>query len=204
MNMHRAKRLGLTGGIGSGKSTVARMLAERGAAIVDADAISRSLTTAGGLAMPQIEVEFGNNAVGADGALDRNFMRNLIFQEPQARLRLEAIVHPLISSLTEHQALQAEACGAQLLVFDVPLLVESGRWRQQVDAVVVVDCEEETQILRTMARSNLERPAVTHIMAAQASRQQRRAAADCVIYNDGLDLAALRQEVLSISAWLQL
>lgn len=202
--MQRAQRLGLTGGIGSGKSTVARMLAERGAAIVDADAISRSLTAAGGLAMPQIEVEFGTDAVGADGALERTFMRNLIFHDPQARLRLESIIHPLISSLTERQALQAEACGAPFLVFDVPLLVESGRWRQQVDAVVVVDCEEETQILRTMERSNLERSAVTHIMAAQVSRQQRRAAADWVIYNDGLDLAALRQEVLSISAWLQL
>lgn len=202
--MQRAQRLGLTGGIGSGKSTVARMLAEGGAVIVDADAISRSLTAAGGLAMPQIEVEFGTDAVGADGALERTFMRNLIFHDPQARLRLESIIHPLISSLTERQALQAEACGAPLLVFDVPLLVESGRWRQQVNAVVVVDCEEETQILRTMERSNLERSAVTHIMAAQAPRQQRRAAADWVIYNDGLDLAALRQEVLSISAWLQL
>ncbi|MEG0411839.1 MAG: dephospho-CoA kinase [Comamonas sp.] len=202
--MQRAQRLGLTGGIGSGKSTVARMLAERGAVIVDADATSRSLTAAGGLAMAQIEVEFGTDAVGADGALERTFMRNLIFHDPQARLRLQSIMHPLISSLTERQALQAEACGAPLLVFDVPLLVESGRWRQQVNAVVVVDCEEETQILRTMERSNLERSAVTHIMAAQASRQQRRAAADWVIYNDGLDLAALRQEVLSISAWLQL
>ncbi len=202
--MHRAQRWGLTGGIGSGKSTVARMLAERGAAIVDADAISRSLTAAGGLAMPQIEVEFGTAAVDADGALERNFMRYLIFHAPQARLRLEAIIHPLISSLNERQALQAEACGAPLLVFDVPLLVESGRWRQQVEAVVVVDCEEETQILRTMERSGLERSAVTHIMAAQASRQQRRAAADWVIYNDGLDLAALRHDVLSISARLQL
>lgn len=202
--MQRAKRLGLTGGIGSGKSTVGQMLTERGAAIVDADAISRSLTAAGGLAMPQIEVAFGTSAVDDHGALDRGFMRDLIFQDPSARQRLEAIIHPLIGNLTERQALQAEACGAPLLVFDVPLLVESGRWRQQVDAVVVVDCEESTQIQRVMARNHLDHAEVERIMAAQATRAQRIAAADWVIYNDGLDLAALRQEVLSISAWLQL
>ena len=117
---------------------------------------------------------------------------------------MEAIVHPLIGTLTERQALQAEACGTPLLVFDVPLLVESGRWRQQVHAVVVVDCEEETQIQRVIARNGLERAAIEKIMAAQATRTQRRAAADWVIYNERLDFAALRQEVLSISAQLQL
>lgn len=204
MTMQRARRVGLTGGIGSGKSTVAQLLAENGAAIIDADAISRSLTAAGGLAIPQIEYEFGAQAITPDGALDRGFMRTLIFQDASAKARLETIIHPLISSLTERQALQAEACGAPLLVFDVPLLVESGRWRQQVDAVVVVDCEEETQIQRVMARSGLTREAVQQIMRHQATRAQRRAAADWVVYNDGLDFAALRQEVLSISAQLPL
>ena len=202
--MQRARRIGLTGGIGSGKSTVAQILAEAGAAIIDADAISRSLTSSDGLAMPSIEAEFGSQALDAQGALDRAFMRELIFQDPSAKQRLEAIIHPLVGALTERQALQAEACGAQLLVFDVPLLVESGRWRQQVSAVIVVDCEEETQIQRVMARNGLERAAVEKIMAAQASRAQRRAAADWVIYNDALDFAALRQEVLSISAQLPL
>ncbi|WP_312566450.1 dephospho-CoA kinase [Comamonas sp.] len=202
--MQRARRIGLTGGIGSGKSTVAQILAEAGAAIIDADAISRSLTSSDGLAMPSIEAEFGSQALNAQGALDRAFMRELIFQDPSAKQRLEAIIHPLVGALTERQALQAEACGAQLLVFDVPLLVESGRWRQQVSAVIVVDCEEETQIQRVMARNGLERAAVEKIMAAQASRAQRRAAADWVIYNDALDFAALRQEVLSISAQLPL
>lgn len=202
--MPRSKRLGLTGGIGSGKSTVASMLTELGAAVIDADAISRSLTAAGGLALPQIEAEFGTQAIDRSGALDRAFMRTLVFQDPTARQRLEAIVHPLIGHLTERQALQAEACGSKLLVFDVPLLVESGRWRPQVHAVLVVDCQEATQVHRVMARNQLERPAILAIMAAQATRAQRRAAADCVIYNDGLDLAALRQEVLSISAWLPL
>lgn len=202
--MQRARRIGLTGGIGSGKSTVAQILAEAGAAIIDADAISRSLTSSDGLAMPSIEAEFGSQTLNAQGALDRAFMRELIFQDPSAKQRLEAIIHPLVGALTERQALQAEACGAQLLVFDVPLLVESGRWRQQVSAVIVVDCEEETQIQRVMARNGLERAAVEKIMAAQASRAQRRAAADWVIYNDALDFAALRQEVLSISAQLPL
>lgn len=202
--MQRAKRIGLTGGIGSGKSTVAQLLGENGAVIIDADALSRSLTAAGGLAIPQIETAFGSEAIDESGALDRAFMRNLVFQDPGARQRLEAIIHPLITHLTERQALQAEACGASLLVFDVPLLVESGRWRQQVDAVLVVDCEESTQIQRVIARNGLERPAIEKIMAAQASREQRRSAADYVIYNDAIDFAQLRQEVLSISAQLQL
>ena len=202
--MQRARRIGLTGGIGSGKSTVAQILAQAGAAIIDADAISRSLTSAGGLAIAPIEAPFGPQAIDAQGALNRAFMRDLIFQDPCAKQRLEAIVHPLVGHLIERQALQAQACGHQVLVFDVPLLVESGHWRQQLDAVIVVDCETETQIARVMARSGLERPAVERIIAAQATRAQRKAAADCVIYNDGLDLAGLAHEVLSISAWLPL
>ena len=202
--MRRAQRIGLTGGIGSGKSTVGDMLAQHGAAVIDADAISRSLTASGGLAIAPLEAEFGACAIDSSGALDRAFMRSLVFQDPCARQRLEAIVHPLIGNLTERQALQAEASGATVLVFDVPLLVESVRWRQQVAAVIVVDCEEETQIQRVIARSGLERAAVQRIMAAQATRAQRRAAADWVIYNDGIDFEKLQQEVLSISAQLQL
>ena len=204
MNAQRAQRWGLTGGIGSGKSTVAQMLAAAGAVVIDADQIARSLTAAGGLAMPQIEVEFGASAIDAQGSLDRDFMRQLVFEDPGARQRLEAIVHPLVGSLSERQALQAGACGARWLVFDIPLLVESGRWRPQLDAVLVVDCEESTQVQRVSARNGLAPDAIARIMAAQATRAQRRAAADWVIYNDGLDLAGLRQEVLSISAWLQL
>lgn len=202
--MQRAYRLGLTGGIGSGKSTVAQILASAGAAIMDADAIARSITAPHGAAIAPIAEAFGPQAIGADGALDRAYMRQLVFQDATARQRLEAITHPLIAQLTEQQALQALQRGARLLVFDVPLLVESGRWRQQLDAVLVVDCEPETQIQRVMARNGLERTVVEKILAAQASRQQRMAAADYVIYNDGIDLAALRTEVLSISAWLPL
>ena len=196
----RVPRLGLTGGIGSGKSTVAGLLAARGAAVIDADAIARSLTAPGGAALPAIAAHFGPQAIGADGALDRDHMRQLVFADPSARQQLEAITHPLIGQHTQQQAQEAETRGAPLLVFDVPLLVESGRWRQQVDQVLVVDCTEATQISRVMARNGLAREAVERILAAQASRAQRRAAADWVIYNESVDLATLQGKVLSISA----
>lgn len=202
--MAQAFRLGLTGGIGSGKSTVGKMLTEQGAALIDADAISRSLTASGGLAIAPITETFGPAAVNAQGALDRDFMRQLIFQDPSARLRLEAIIHPLVGQVTLDQASQAQAQGARLLVFDIPLLVESDRWRPQLDAILVVDCSEETQIQRVMARNQLARSAIEQIMAAQATRAQRQAAADWVIYNDGLNFTELREEVLSISAQLPL
>lgn len=202
--MAQAFRLGLTGGIGSGKSTVGKMLTEQGAALIDADAISRSLTASGGLAIAPITETFGPAAVNAQGALDRDFMRQLIFQDPSARLRLEAIIHPLVGQVTLDQASQAQAQGARLLVFDIPLLVESDRWRPQLDAILVVDCSEETQIQRVMTRNQLARSAIEQIMAAQATRAQRQAAADWVIYNDGLNFTELREEVLSISAQLPL
>lgn len=186
-------RLGLTGGIGSGKSTVGQMLSDRGAALLDADAISRNLTAAGGAAMEAIRSHFGEDVVAADGGLDRAAMRTLVFQDPAARQQLEAIVHPLVTSTTEAHAQAAMADGAPLLVFDIPLLVESRRWPTQLDHVVVVDCCEETQIARVMQRNGLERAAVEGIMAAQASRTQRRAAADWVVYNDGISLAQLRE-----------
>ena len=189
--------IGLTGGIGSGKSTVAGMLAERGAAVIDADAISRACTAAGGAALPAIAREFGPQLIAADGALDRAAMRELVFRDPGARQRLEAIVHPLVGAETERQARQALAQGRRLLVFDVPLLVESiERWRQRVDRIVVVDCEPETQIARVMARNQLPRAQVEQILAAQASRAQRLAVADAVIFNGAdVTLQALRAQV---------
>ena len=192
-----ALRIGLTGGIGSGKSTVAAMLVEQGAALIDADAISRACTAAGGAALPAIAREFGPQLIAADGALDRAAMRELVFRDPGARQRLEAIVHPLVGAETERQALQALAQGRRLLVFDVPLLVESiERWRQRVDRIVVVDCEPETQIARVMARNQLPRAQVEQILAAQASRAQRLAVADAVIFNGAdVTLQALRAQV---------
>jgi dephospho-CoA kinase len=186
-------RLGLTGGIGSGKSTVASLLAQAGAAIMDADAISRSLTQAGGMAIPAILAEFGEKLITPEGAMDRDAMRALVFSNPQTKRQLEAIVHPLVAQGLQMQTQAALAAGKNCLVFDVPLLVESGeRWRRQVDWVCVVDCQTETQIQRVMARSALTRPEIEGIMAQQATRAQRLASADAVIYNDGIDLVQLK------------
>lgn len=187
-----ALRVGLTGGIGSGKSTVAGMLAACGAAIIDADAISRQTTAPGGAAIPLIIRQFGDEMVTADGALDRDRMRALVFSDPAARRRLETIIHPLVGAETARQAAQAEEAGRRCIVFDVPLLVESGRWRPQVDRVLVVDCSEETQVERVMARNGWTREQVGQVMAGQASRSQRLAAADVSVANDGgVSLAAL-------------
>ena len=192
----RTWRIGLTGGIGSGKSTVAGMLRELGAAVIDADAISRGLTAAGGAALPEIARQFGAHMIGADGALDRSAMRQLVFADPAARQRLEAIIHPLVGQQTAERAQAALAQGCRVLVHDVPLLVEAGeRWRRQLDRIWVVDCEEATQRQRVMARSGLSAAEVQAIIDQQARREQRLACADGVIRNEGLDLAALREQV---------
>ena len=177
-------RLGLTGGIGSGKSTVAALLAEAGASVIDADALSRAATGAGGAALPAIHEAFGAHMFDAAGALDRAAMRALVSADPGARRRLESIIHPIVLQESEHQAQAAQQRGAKLIIFDVPLLAESGaRWRAQLDAVLVVDCEPEEQIARVAARSGWPRVHIECIMAAQATRAQRLAAADIVIAN---------------------
>jgi len=201
MNTSRIWRIGLTGGIGSGKSTVAAMLAARGAAVIDADAISRSLTAPGGRAMAAIVQTFGPQMVDAQGAMNRQAMREQVFQNPQAKQQLEAIIHPLVAQITAEQSLAAEQNGRRVLVFDVPLLVESGeRWRKQVDRVIVVDCAGETQKQRVMARSGLDSEEIDRIMVLQASRAQRLACADVVIYNQDLNLAELETEVARVAA----
>lgn len=192
-------RLGLTGGIGSGKSTVAAILAKCGAAVLDADAVSRTLTVPNGLAIDPIRETFGQVFITASGALDRERMRNLVFTDSHAKQRLEAIMHPLIGQTTELQALAAQTAGHHCMVFDVPLLVESGRWRQKVDQVLVVDCLPETQITRTMARSALTREVALAIVATQTSRQDRLQAADMVIFNDALTLDELAHEVHALA-----
>lgn len=175
--------IGLTGGIGSGKSLVADLLGARGAAIIDTDLIAHQLTAPGGAAMPAIREAFGEEVVTAEGALDRAAMRDRVFSDAEARRRLEAILHPMIG----HQAeLAAQAAAdAPYRVFVVPLLVESGRWTERVDRVLVVDCPEALQVQRVMQRNRLSAAQVEAIMAAQASRAQRLAAADDVIVNDG-------------------
>jgi dephospho-CoA kinase len=188
-------RIGLTGGIGSGKSTVSAALAALGAVIVDTDAIARQLTLPGGAAIAAIAEQFGPGFIDASGALDRGRMRELAFGDPDARRRLEAILHPLIGRETEAQA---AAAAGHTIVFDVPLLVESGRWRAEVDKVLVVDCTVETQIARVMARSGWARAAVEAVVAQQATRASRRAAADAVLYNEGSEVATLAGHIGSL------
>jgi dephospho-CoA kinase len=191
-----ALRIGLTGGIGSGKSTVLQMLAALGAAVIDADAISRATTAAGGAAIAAIAQRFGPDFITADGALDRERMRERAYADPQARRRLEEIIHPLVGAESARQVEAALARSVPCIVFDIPLLVESGRWRAQVDKVLVVDCSPETQVQRVMARSGLAPEAVRAIMGAQATREQRLAAADIVICNEQLTLDELRDIVV--------
>jgi dephospho-CoA kinase len=193
MTTQRIWRIGLTGGIGSGKSTVAGFWAQKGAFVMDADAISRSLTAPGGRAIEAIARTWGAAAIGPDGAMDRQAMRERIFQDPQAKRALEHIIHPLVGQLTAEQAQSALDQGKRCLVFDVPLLVESGeRWRRQVDRVLVVDCDEATQRQRVMQRSGLAAEEVDRIIAQQATRQQRLACADMVIFNQSINFDELQ------------
>ncbi|KVQ16882.1 dephospho-CoA kinase [Burkholderia ubonensis] len=184
--------VGLTGGIGSGKTTVADLFAARGASIVDTDLIAHRITAPGGLAMPAIEQAFGPDFVAADGSLDRAKMRALIFSDDAARRRLEAITHPLIRTETDREGRQAR--GAYVM-FVVPLLVESGSWKSRVDRVLVVDCDVETQIARVMRRNRFTREQVEAIIARQATRDARLAAADDVIVNDATTPDALSAQV---------
>lgn len=179
-------RIGLTGGIGSGKSTFGQLLASLGAALIDSDQIARSVTGPGGAAIEAIRQNFGVGYVDASGALDRARMRALVFSDEDARARLESIVHPLVTQRSACEAHQAQQDGKRLIVHDIPLLVESGRWTRQLDAVVVIDCPPETQIERVVQRSGLAREAVQAILANQASRPVRRAAADAVVHNGPL------------------
>jgi dephospho-CoA kinase len=195
-----AIRLGLTGGIGSGKSTVAALLGTHGAHVIDTDAISRHLTAPSGAAIPAIARAFGSDFITTQGALDRDHMRQLVFQYPAARLRLEQILHPLIGLEARHQAVLAQDAGTRSIVFDIPLLVESGRWRPILDQVLVVDCLPETQIARVMARSQLQREEVERILQQQASRLQRLHAADHVINNNAQNLEQLQRLVQAFAA----
>ncbi|MET3517509.1 dephospho-CoA kinase [Pseudacidovorax sp. 1753] len=189
-------RIGLTGGIGSGKSTVAAQLQALGAGLVDTDAIARQLTTPGGRAMPAIVEAFGPEVAAPDGSLDRARMRELAFGNPDVRHRLQGVLHPLIGEECERQA--REHGDLPMLVFDVPLLVESGRWRALVNRVLVVDASEHVQVRRVMARSGWPEETVRAVIAQQASRAQRRAAADAVIHNEELGMDALALCVQSL------
>ncbi len=183
--------IGLTGGIGSGKTSAAEEFAQLGAGVVDTDAIAHELTRPGGAAMPALREEFGAAYVAADGSLDRARMRALVFGDRDARRRLEAVLHPLIRRETMARAAAAQAPYVLLVV---PLLLETGAYRDRVQRVLVVDCSEATQIARTTARSGLSENEVRAIMAAQLSRAERVARADDVIVNEG-DRDALREQI---------
>jgi len=192
-------RWGLTGGIGSGKSTVADLLAKLGASVIDADAIARAVSAPGGAAIAPLRETFGAQFITPQGALDRDQMRALVFRYPAAKARLEAIIHPLVSQQIWLQAEAAMATGSRHLVFDVPLLVESAHWRQKVDRVLVVDCTTQTQIDRVMARNGMAQSQVQAILVAQATRTQRAQAADAVIFNDGISLEELARQVKALA-----
>lgn len=198
--MHKdTVQIGLTGGIGSGKSTVAGMLQKLGATIVDADAISREMTGPGGCASVQIEATFGSTAINHEGALDRERMREIIFQDSAARAKLESILHPLIRQRMLADADHAISLGSECIVFDVPLLVESKAWRGLMDKIVVVDCSVETQQVRVMQRSSLSMTMIQRVIASQASRGLRLRGADVVVFNDGISLSQLSQQVQAIA-----
>ena len=201
----RASRIGLTGGIGSGKSIFGALLQKRGAALVDSDQIARQVTGPGGAAIAAIAQRFGPEFVDDTGALDRGRMRELAYSTPEARTALEAIVHPLVSLHSSQQAQAAEDAGTRVIVFDVPLLVESGRWVQRLDTVIVIDCPPALQIQRVMSRSGLNRSTVEAILAAQSPRNIRRASADIVVHNgDNCTLADLHKMAEQVATRLGL
>lgn len=186
--------VGLTGGIGSGKSAATDRFAQLGAAVVDADTIAHELTGPDGGAMAELKAVFGNGVIAPDGRLDRAAMRHLVFADAAARVRLETVLHPMIRSLSSARCSRALADGAPYVLLAVPLLVESGDFRRRVSRIVVVDCNDELRIARVAARSGLDRAQILAIMATQASREQRLAAADDIIRNDG-SLADLHTQV---------
>jgi len=188
--------VGLTGGIGCGKSTVAALFAARGASIVDTDLIAHQLTAPGGIALPAIRAAFGDTFIDANGAMARARMRARVFADPVEKQKLEAILHPLIYRETERAA---TAAIGSYTIFVVPLLIESGMWKSRVSRVLAVDCSEQTQIERVMRRTGLTETQVRAIMAAQVSREVRLAAADDVVLNDG-DVNALTPQIERLHA----
>ena len=189
-------RIGITGGIGSGKSTVSQLFEACGSFIIDADQIARSLTLDNGAAIDAIRQSFGGDFITASNALDRDKMRAAVFQQPAIKQQLEVILHPLIKrTIFEKYAWACKHSQQPLVIFDIPLLAESTQWSPRLDYVVVVDCSESTQISRVMARNQLAEDAVRAIMTQQATRTQRLRKADAVLWNETTSLQALGAEV---------
>lgn len=191
-------RIGLTGGVGSGKSTVAAMLQALGAGIVDADHLVHDLIAPAGAAIAQLRAEFGNDAITADGGLDRAWMRARAFSDSDVRRRLEAILHPRVRAAAESRA-QALASSVPYTVLVIPLLVESGDWTSRVRRVLVIDCAEATQLTRVQARPNIDRSTAEAILRAQSDRSARLSAADDVLFNEA-PLADLQPRVARLHA----
>ena len=185
-------QIGLTGGIGSGKSTVATVLVELGAELIDADAIARALSLPGGAAIAALRAEFGDGCIDSTGALDRAHMRERVFADPLAKARLEAILHPLIGQ--EAQA-QAERSSRPVLVFDIPLLGVRSHWRLRAHRILVVDCSTATQVARVAQRPGWTEATAQQVVQQQASRELRRSMADAIIHNDGITLPTLAEQV---------
>lgn len=186
-----AIRLGITGGIGSGKSTAAQVLRQNGCGVIDADEASRALTSQGGSALLMIRQHFGADFLDTSGALNRQKMRELVFSDPGAKRKLESILHPLIVQACTEQANSLMTLGYRVIVYDIPLLVESKHWRAQLDEVWVVDCRESTQIARVTIRSHMPVTVTQQIIDSQAPRDLRRSAADLVIFNEQLTISEL-------------
>lgn len=193
--------VGLTGGIGSGKSTVAQWLVQLGAHLVDADLVARAVTAPHGAALAPIARAWGAEMLLPDGSLNRATLRERVFNDPSARQLLEHITHPLVA---QEMAKAIALCPAGVVILDIPLLIESPRWRQRLDAVVVVDCTEQTQVDRVRQRNGWPDDTIKGVLQAQARREYRLAAADMVIHNDGLNLEALQQQVNHLARWLGL
>jgi len=199
--MAQPKTWGITGGIGSGKSTVAALLAARGAEVVDADALSRAATAAGGPAMAAIAQTFGSDCITPEGALNRDRMRERILADPQAKQQLEAIVHPLVHQGMAQAIAQSQA---RLVICDIPLLAEGSPWRAKLCGVMVVDCNQAMQIQRVCQRNGLPEHTVRQWIAQQASPAARRRVADIVIDNQATSLAPLQRQVDALAARLGL
>jgi dephospho-CoA kinase len=200
---HQPTRLGLTGGIGSGKSTVAVIFVALGAVVIDADAISRSLTAPHGAAIETIKQQFGETMISGDGSLDRDRMRDLAFIDSDAKKRLEGILHPLIKLEMQRQDQSAFGAAENLIVYDIPLLAESQNWRPILDRILVIDCLEQTQINRVMRRNTLKQSDVERIITNQATRKMRNSVADILIFNDSITVEELTALVKQVAKHLQ-
>jgi len=187
-----SRLIGLTGGIGSGKSTLAQMLVKKGCGLVDADQVARSITLPGGAALAPIARVFGQHMLDATGHLNRDALRERVFNDPVARQQLESITHPLVAEQMNRAVAQSTA---SVVVMDIPLLVESGKWRHAFDQIIVVDCSPDTQRARVKARNSWTDETITAVLEAQAKRSVRLTAADHVICNDGITIEQLTGEV---------